>query len=96
MNGQIRDRENISRGLKSPKTPILKGIQRYHNFMKPHELLNGKTPAEAAGIMAKETTSVWHLYRTHRTGINREGNQPPTQHNLKLQRLKESIGMTAH
>ncbi len=31
-------------------SPILKGVQVYHNFIKPHMGLNGKTPAEAAGI----------------------------------------------
>jgi hypothetical protein len=31
-------------------TPILKGVQIYHNFIKPHEGLKGRTPAEAAGI----------------------------------------------
>jgi hypothetical protein len=31
-------------------TPILKGVQIYHNFIKPHEGLKGGTPAEAAGI----------------------------------------------
>jgi hypothetical protein len=30
-------------------TPILKGVQIYHNFIKPHEGLNGDTPADAAG-----------------------------------------------
>ena len=38
------------RGLKRMDTPILKGVQIYHNFIKPHEGLNGRTPAEAAGI----------------------------------------------
>ena len=32
-------------------TPILKGMQIFHNFIKPHEGLDGKTPAEAAGIV---------------------------------------------
>ena len=31
-------------------TPILKGYQIYHNFMRPHEGLNGDTLAERAGI----------------------------------------------
>lgn len=31
-------------------TPILQGMQIYHNFMRPHEALKGKTPAEACGI----------------------------------------------
>lgn len=50
MNGEVRDREKVMRGLKRMDTPILKGVQIYHNFIKPHEGLNGRTPAEAAGI----------------------------------------------
>jgi hypothetical protein len=38
------------RGLKRIDTPILKGYQIFHNFVRPHEALNGKTPAELAGI----------------------------------------------
>jgi hypothetical protein len=50
MNGEVRDREKIMRGLKKKDTPILKGYQIYHNFMRPHEALDGKTPAEVCGI----------------------------------------------
>lgn len=50
MNGEVRDREKVMRGLKRMDTPILKGTQIYHNFIKPHEGLNGKTPAQACGI----------------------------------------------
>ena len=50
MNGEIRDREKVMRGLKRSDTPILKGYQIYHNFIRPHEALNGKTPADLAGI----------------------------------------------
>jgi putative transposase len=38
------------RGLKSTDTPIIAGYQIFHNYMKPHEALKGKTPAEACGI----------------------------------------------
>jgi hypothetical protein len=31
-------------------TLILSGMQIYHNYVRPHEALEGKTPAEAAGI----------------------------------------------
>lgn len=31
-------------------TPILRGYQLYHNFIRPHEGLNGQTPSERAGI----------------------------------------------
>jgi putative transposase len=50
FNGELRDREKVMRSLKTSDTPILKGMQIYHNFIRPHEGLNGKTPAEAAGI----------------------------------------------
>jgi hypothetical protein len=50
MNGEVRDREKVMRGLKRMDTPILKGTQIYHNFIKPHQGLQGRTPAEAAGI----------------------------------------------
>jgi transposase-like protein len=50
MNGEVRDREKVMRGLKRMDTPILRGAQIFHNFIKPHEGLQGRTPAEAAGI----------------------------------------------
>ncbi len=50
MNGEIRDREKVMRGIKTVDTPILKGLQIYHNFVRPHEALNGETPADRAGI----------------------------------------------
>jgi transposase-like protein len=50
MNGEVRDREKVMRGLKKMDTPILKGVQIYHNFIRPHEGLDGDTPAERAGI----------------------------------------------
>ncbi len=50
MNGEVRDREKVMRGLKIPDTPILSGYQIFHNYVRPHEGLQGKTPAEACGI----------------------------------------------
>lgn len=50
LNGEVRDREKVMRGLKTVDTPILKGYQLYHNFIRPHEALNGQTPSERAGI----------------------------------------------
>jgi transposase-like protein len=50
MNGEVRDREKTMRGLKKIDTPILKGYQLFHNYLRPHEGLDGKTPAEACGI----------------------------------------------
>ncbi len=50
INGEIRDREKVMRGLKKTDTKILSGYQIFHNYMRPHEGLKGKTPAEACGI----------------------------------------------
>ncbi|MCE8424491.1 MAG: IS1/IS6 family transposase [Candidatus Methanoperedens sp.] len=49
-NGEVRDREKVMRGLKVTDTSILPGYQIFHNFMRPHQSLKGKTPAEACGI----------------------------------------------
>jgi len=50
LNGETRDREKVMRSLKTPTTPILPGYRIYHNFLRPHMALNGRTPAEASGI----------------------------------------------
>jgi len=47
---EVRDREKTMRGLKKADTSILTGYQIFHNYMRPHEGLNGKTPAEVCGI----------------------------------------------
>jgi len=50
LNGEIRDREKVMRGLKKTDTPIVSGYQIFHNYIREHEGLEGKTPAEACGI----------------------------------------------
>jgi len=50
MNGEFRDREKVIRGAKKADSPILEGYQIYHNYIRPHLGINGKTLAEAAGI----------------------------------------------
>jgi transposase-like protein len=50
MNGELRQREKVMRTLEKPDTAILTGMQIYHNYIRPHEALNGRTPSEAAGI----------------------------------------------
>jgi transposase-like protein len=50
MHGSIREREKVMRGIKSMETPFIKGNRIYLNFVRPHQALGGKTPAEAAGI----------------------------------------------
>jgi hypothetical protein len=43
------------RSLKDENSPILKGMQIHHNFIRPHMgLANEITPGEAAGIKVEE------------------------------------------
>jgi hypothetical protein len=53
LNGEIRDRERVMRTLEKANTPILTGIQIFHNYIRPHMALEGKTPADKAGIEVK-------------------------------------------
>jgi len=53
LNGEIRDREKVMRGLKREDTPILTGYQIFHNHIRPHQALNGKTPAEMCGMVVR-------------------------------------------
>ena len=56
QNGECRDREKIMRSLKSVDSPIIKGLQLYHNFFRPHMGLDDKTPAEAAESQSRART----------------------------------------
>ncbi len=52
FHGSLKSRTKVMRGLKSKETAgeILDGWLVWYNFMRPHESLDGKTPAEQAGI----------------------------------------------
>ena len=50
MNGEVRDREKVLRGIKKDDSTMLAGYQLYHNFIRPHMALDGKTPAEMCGL----------------------------------------------
>lgn len=50
LNGEFRDREKIVRGIKTKDSVLIHGYQMYHNYLRPHEGLEGKTPSESCGI----------------------------------------------
>jgi transposase-like protein len=50
LNGEFRDREKVVRGLKKPDSVMINEYQLYHNYIRPHMSLDGKTPSEACGI----------------------------------------------
>jgi len=53
MNGTLRERTKVQRGWKKMDTPLSEGQRIQYNFVKPHMALEGKTPANAAGIDVK-------------------------------------------
>jgi hypothetical protein len=50
LNGEIRESQKIMRALKKCETRMIPSYQIYHNYVKPHEVPEGKTPAEACGV----------------------------------------------
>lgn len=50
LNGEFRDREKVMRGIKTMDSPVFKGYKIFHNYIRTHEGLEGKTPADASGI----------------------------------------------
>ena len=50
LNGTIRERTKVMRGMKSKETAetVLDGWNLHYNYMRPHEALGGKTPAQVA------------------------------------------------
>jgi hypothetical protein len=69
MNGEIRDREKVVRGVKKEDSPLITGLQIYHNYVRPHMALDGKTPADLAGIHVegkdKWLTLIQNARRSH-------------------------------
>lgn len=74
MNGEVRDLEKVMRRLERIDTPILKGIQIYHNFIRPHEGLDGETPADRAGIKVEGENKWLTIIQnaSHAKGLNNE------------------------
>lgn len=50
LNGELRDREKVMRGLKKDDSPIIAGMQIFHNYVRSHMGIDNETPADRAGI----------------------------------------------
>jgi transposase-like protein len=57
MHGTVKDRTRCMRGLKSYESTkaLLEGFTIHYNYVRPHQSLNGKTPAQAARTQAPST-----------------------------------------
>jgi hypothetical protein len=47
------------RAVKNTDTAILDGQRIYYNHIRPHQALNGKTPAQAAGLELSLGVNKW-------------------------------------
>ena len=50
LNGTLRERVKVQRGWKTAKSVLALGNKIQYNFVKPHMALEGKTPAQEAGL----------------------------------------------
>jgi transposase-like protein len=61
LHNTVRERTKVMRGLHNNKTATAfnDGFKTYYNFIRPHQALNGKTPAEVAGVDLKLGHNRW-------------------------------------
>jgi hypothetical protein len=79
MNGEWRDREKVMRSLKRDDSPVIGGMQVFHNYFRPHMGLGGRTPAEAAGIRIEGQnpmlTVIQNAAKAKETKLDRENSE---------------------
>jgi putative transposase len=71
LNGEVRDREKVMRGLKRVNTSVLSRYQIYHNYMRPHEGIANMTPAEKCGIKI-EGDNKWMTIIQNAKNLNKD------------------------
>jgi transposase InsO family protein len=55
----FKERTKVMRALKTTDTATLDGQRVYYNHIRPHQGLDGKTPAQAAGLELDLGTNKW-------------------------------------
>ena len=61
LNGTIRDRVKPMRGFGNVETAeiMTSAFRNYYNFIKPHNSIEGSTPAQMAGIGVEDSENKW-------------------------------------
>jgi len=60
-HGTFKERNKVMHGMKKTDTVILDGQRVYYNHIRPHQALNGKTPAQAAGLELDLGVNRWMI-----------------------------------
>ncbi len=58
-HGTFKERNKVQRSIKKVDSATIEGQRTYYNYLRPHQALNGKTPAEVAGIKLDLGTNKW-------------------------------------
>jgi putative transposase len=58
-HGTFKERSKTMRAIKKPSSAFIEGQRIYYDYLRPHTALQGKTPAEAAGIKLDLTGNKW-------------------------------------
>jgi transposase-like protein len=61
LQGTVRERDKVMRAFKKEESAqrILNGFRAYYNFIRSHQALQGKTPAEIANISLNLKGNKW-------------------------------------
>jgi hypothetical protein len=57
-HGTFKERSKVMRAIKKPDS-LIQGQRIYYDYIRPHMGLDGKTPAEAAGINLDLSENKW-------------------------------------
>ena len=79
FNGNtLRMREKVVRGIKKDDSVIFAGMQIHHNYIRPHQGLDGDTPADRAGIRVRGNNKWKTLIQNASLDNNDEDDYLPT------------------
>jgi transposase-like protein len=80
LNGTVRERVKVIRGLDNDESAqkTVDGYRLYYNFIRPHQSLNGQTPAQKAGINLGNEQNKWQeiIKKAHQTPKVIKGEKP--------------------